>query len=118
MTTLAPLASATRKPAIGESVPRLDGAPKVLGTARYVDDLPPRPGELFGATVRSRVPRGKLRALRFDPSFDWSDVTVVCADDVPVNLVALIAADQPVLARDAIHHAYEPVALLACADEQ
>jgi CO/xanthine dehydrogenase Mo-binding subunit len=56
--------------------------------------------------------------VRFDPSFDWSDVTVVQADDVPVNLVALIATDQPVLAKGSVNHAYEPVVLLACADRQ
>lgn len=104
-------------PSVGRSVPRADGAPKVLGTARYVDDLPRMPGELFGATVRSPVPRGVLRAVRFDPTFDWSDVTVVRADDVPVNVVALITEDQPVLASRHLNHAYEPVVLLACADE-
>src|SRR5688572_3229952 len=102
--------------AIGVSVPRIDGAPKVTGAARYVDDLPARPGELFGATVRSAVPHGRLRAVKLDPDFDWSDVTVVTAEEVPVNIVALIVDDQPVLARDKVNHVYEPVVLLACAD--
>ena len=106
------------KPLVGRSVPRSDGAAKVLGTAQYVDDLPHMPGELHGATVRSPVPRGILRSVRFDPSFDWSDVTIVRAEDVPVNVVALIAEDQPVLAARHINHAYEPVALLACPDKQ
>jgi CO/xanthine dehydrogenase Mo-binding subunit len=103
---------------VGRSVPRADGAAKVLGTAQYVDDLPRMPGEIFGATVRSPVPRGILRGVRFDPSFDWSDVAVVRADDVPVNVVALIAEDQPVLAARHLNHAYEPVVLLGCADKQ
>lgn len=103
---------------VGRSVPRADGVAKVVGTARYVDDLPRMPGELHGATVRSPVARGRLVAVRFDPSFDWSDVTVVRAEDVPTNLVAMIAEDQPVLAHSAINHAYEPVVLLACADPQ
>jgi CO/xanthine dehydrogenase Mo-binding subunit len=108
--------SARPGPSVGRSVPRADGAPKVLGTARYVDDLPRMPGELFGATVRSPVPRGVLRAVRFDPNFDWSDVTIVRAEDVPVNVVALITEDQPVLAARHLNHAYEPIVLLACAD--
>ncbi len=103
---------------VGVSVPRVDGAPKVVGTARYVDDYPPLAGELFGATVRSPVARGKLRAIKFDPSFDWSDVTTVTAEDVPVNVVALIADDQPVLAAGSVSHVYEPVVLLACANRQ
>ncbi len=102
--------------AVGKSVPRADGVAKVNGTAKYVDDLPPMPGELFGVTVRSPIARGKIRAVRFDPSFDWSSVTVVKASDVPVNQVAMIADDQPVLAATEVNHVYEPVVLLACAD--
>jgi CO/xanthine dehydrogenase Mo-binding subunit len=109
---------ARSQPTVGRSVPRADGAAKVLGTAQYVDDLPAMPGELHGATVRSPVPRGILRAVKFDPSFDWSDVTVVRAEDIPVNVVALIHEDQPVLAARHLNHAYEPVILLACADKQ
>ena len=104
-------------PSVGVSVPRVDGAAKVAGTARYVDDLPALPGELHGAPVRSRVPRGRLRAIVLDPAFDWSDVTVVRAEDVKPNVVALIVDDQPVLAEGVIRHAYEPVVLLACANK-
>ncbi|MEZ4446761.1 MAG: xanthine dehydrogenase family protein molybdopterin-binding subunit [Polyangiaceae bacterium] len=105
-----------RKQAVGESKGRVDGAVKVTGAARYVDDIPPRPGELFGATLRSKVDRARLGGIRLDPSFDWSDVTVVTAEDVPENVVQLIVDDQPVLAADRINHRYEPVVLLACAD--
>ncbi|MBN4059088.1 xanthine dehydrogenase family protein [Endomicrobium sp. AH-315-J14] len=102
---------------VGTSVGRVDGAGKVTGDALYVDDLPPREGELHGLTVRSEIARGKLTAIVLDPDFDWSDVTVVTAEDVPVNVVQLIMDDQPVLAKDAINHRYEPVVLLACADK-
>ena len=101
---------------VGRSVPRADGAAKVTGAARYIDDLPAMPGEIFGRTVRSAVPRGRLRGVHLDPDFDWSDVTVVTAADIPVNGVYVIAEEQPVLAAEKIQHAYEPVALLACAD--
>jgi CO/xanthine dehydrogenase Mo-binding subunit len=101
---------------VGESVGRVDGAAKVTGQARYVDDLPPRDGELLGATVRSPVARGRLRAIALDPSFDWDGVTVVTAADVPVNVVQLLSDDQPVLAAERVNHRYEPVVLLACAD--
>jgi CO/xanthine dehydrogenase Mo-binding subunit len=94
----------------------VDGAAKVAGKALYVDDLPALPGELHGATVRSPVPRGWLRGVELDPAFDWSDVTVVRAEDVSPNVVALIADDQPILAAEVVNHAYEPAVLLACAD--
>jgi CO/xanthine dehydrogenase Mo-binding subunit len=100
---------------VGRSVPRVDGPAKVAGTARYVDDLT-RPGVLLGATLRSPVARGRLRGIRRDPAFDWAGVTVVTAEDVPVNVVALIEEDQPVLASDEVRHAYEPIALVAAED--
>src|SRR5688572_3485097 len=103
---------------VGTSVPRIDGAAKVTGSALYVDDIPAAPGEIFGATVRSPVPRGRLRGVTLDPAFDWSDVTVVRAEDVPTNVVKLILDDQPVLVDREIRHAYEPILLLGCADRQ
>ncbi|MBI2389228.1 MAG: xanthine dehydrogenase family protein [Deltaproteobacteria bacterium] len=109
---------------IGQNVPRTDGLAKVVGTARYIDDVPPLEGELWGVTVRSPVARGVLTKIELDPSFDWSDVTVATADDLEdpklnpggVNLVALIEEDQPVLAKRELRHMYEPIVLLACAD--
>lgn len=71
---------------------------------------------LYGATVRSPVPRGRLRAVELDPKLDWSDVTVVSANDLDVNVVSVTARDQPILVKEVINHAYEPVVLLACAD--
>src|SRR5207302_1071224 len=58
----------------------------------------------------------KIRGVRLRHDFDWSDVTVVVAGDLPVNHVALIVHDQPILARDVVKHAYEPIALVACRD--
>ena len=75
-----------------------------------------RPGTLVGATLRSTVARGRLRGIDKDPSFDWTGITVVTAEDVPVNVVALIEEDQPVLAADDVRHAYEPIALVAGED--
>jgi len=98
-------------------VPRTDGASKVTGKASYVDDLPARPGELHGATVRSPVPAGRLRSVTLDPTFDWSRITVVTAADLKVNAVLCIASEQPILVSDEIRHAYEPVLLLACEDK-
>jgi len=108
----------TRAHRVGTDVPRVDGPAKVTGRAVYVDDLPAMLGELHGATVRSPVARGLLRGVHFDPSFDWSDVTIVRADDLSENVVAVIVDDQPVLAADRINHVYEPVVLLACEDRR
>src|SRR4026209_1499381 len=82
---------------VGTSVPRVDGEAKVRGTALYVDDIEV-PDALHGATVRSRVPHGILRAIRRDPAFDWSDIVVATAEDIPGrNTIYLIEEEKPAL---------------------
>ncbi|HKE20665.1 MAG TPA: xanthine dehydrogenase family protein molybdopterin-binding subunit [Kofleriaceae bacterium] len=107
--------AAAAVPPVGTSVPRVDGEAKVRGGALYVDDLP-APGALHGATVRSQVPHGVLRAIRRDPAFDWTDVVVATAADIPgKNTIYLIEEDQPALVPvgGRIRHVDEPVALVA-----
>ena len=40
---------------VGASVPRKEGVDKLLGRARYIDDIE-REGMWYGATVRSTIP--------------------------------------------------------------
>jgi CO/xanthine dehydrogenase Mo-binding subunit len=102
---------------IGRSPTRSDGEAKAAGTARYVDDLR-MDGMLHGKTIRSTVPRGRLKGLRFLPGVPWEEFTVVTAKDIPGrNVVTLIEDDQPYLAEREIRHVAEPVALLAHADK-
>ena len=44
---------------VGRPVPRKEGRAKVTGAARYVDDIS-LPEMLYGTTVRSPVPRGRI----------------------------------------------------------
>lgn len=118
MTTATPSSAKNPSQFVGTNVPRVDGLAKVTGQAAYVDDLPPSAGELFGATVRSPCAHGVLRSVTLDPTFDWSDVTVVQAGDIDVNQVQCISAEQPILVKSRILHAYEPIVLLACSDKQ
>ncbi len=97
---------------------RREGPEKLTGVALYADDLV-FPGAWFGATVRSREPHARLLAIELDPAFDWGDIAVVTADDIPgANIVSLISDDQPVLVPvgGEIQHREEPVCLLASAD--
>jgi CO/xanthine dehydrogenase Mo-binding subunit len=101
---------------VGENVPRAEGHEKVIGAARYVDDLT-FPGMLFGRTVRSTIPRGRILSVSRDPAFDWSGFVFVEARDVPGrNVVAMIATDQPFLADGRVEHREEPILLLAHED--
>ncbi len=103
-------------PAIGRNAPRREGPDKLCGRARYIDDYV-LPGCLHGATLRSSIPYGTIRAVTFDPSFDWEGFVVATARDIPGrNRVALIEDDQPLLADSRVMHAMEPIALVAHAD--
>ncbi len=98
-------------PAVGNSVARKDGIGKATGRAQYADDLV-FPGMLHGRTVRSTVPRGRIRSVRLD--FDQTGFTVVDHRDVPGrNVVDLIEQDQPFLAEREVRHMAEPILLLA-----
>ena len=83
---------------VGASVPRKEGVDKLLGRARYVDDIE-REGMWHGATVRSAIPRGLIRSIDFDRRIDWSEFAIVTAADIPgQNQIQMIVADQPCLA--------------------
>ncbi len=99
---------------VGTNVRRKDGDAKVIGAAKYIDDLS-FPGMLYGATIRSTIPRGTIAARRVSLPADY-----IAADhrDIPgKNHVALIEPDQPCLAVDHINHVAEPILLVAHADK-
>jgi CO/xanthine dehydrogenase Mo-binding subunit len=103
-------------PIVGTSVPRMEGRDKVTGLARYVDDMV-LPGMLYGATVRSHSPRGKINEFIFGPGIDWKEFVIVSPRDIPgKNCIALIEDDQPCLADGAVSHSEEPLLLLAHPD--
>lgn len=101
---------------VGTSVLRKEGRDKVTGAARYVDDMV-LPGMLYGATVRSKIARGKIKKINFDPAVAWNEFALVTAKDIlGKNCVALILDDQPCLATETVNHPEEPILLLAHAD--
>src|SRR5438067_13761407 len=125
---------------VGKSIPRKEGRQKVTGAALYVDDLK-FDGMLHGVTVRSSVPRGRIKSISFeqppataggtdrsdqppaiaggtDRAIPWDEFTIVTAKDIPgENYVALILNDQPYLADEVVNHPEEPIVLLAHHDK-
>src|SRR3954469_3596205 len=80
---------------VGHNVARAEGIEKVTGAARYIDDLA-FDGMLYGATVRSTIPAGRIVAVERDPAFDWSGFTFVDQRDIAApgkNVVAMIVDD-------------------------
>jgi CO/xanthine dehydrogenase Mo-binding subunit len=114
----------TRSPAqirpriVGTPQIRKEGIDKVLGRAKYVDDLE-LDGMWYGATVRSSIPRGRIRAIHYSAEIDWSEFVVVTAADITgKNHIQMISADQPCLVAEAINHCDEPILLLAHPDKR
>jgi CO/xanthine dehydrogenase Mo-binding subunit len=102
---------------IGVAAPRKEGRDKVTGKARYIDDITV-PNMLYGATVRSRIPRGRIKKITFGPGISWDEFVVVSAKDIPgKNHIALIESDQPCLADEIVNHPEEPILLLAHPDK-
>ena len=116
---------------VGKSFPRKEGRKKVTGQALYVDDLT-FPEMLHGVTVRSSVPRGRIKSISFDQppaiaggsdcNIPWNEFTVVTAKDIRdlklgENCVALILNDQPYLADAIVNHPEEAIVLLAHPDK-
>src|SRR3954471_13569286 len=97
--------------AVGANVSRKDGISKATGRAMYADDLV-FPGMLHGRTIRSTIPRGRVRSIKLD--FDPTGFTIVDYRDIPGrNIVDLIEQDQPFLVEREVRHMAEPILLLA-----
>ncbi len=92
---------------------RREGLSKLTGRERYVDDLP-LDDFLWGVTVRSPSPRGRISEIRFKDGVDWSEFVIVDHTDIPgTNAVYLMEDDQPALAPGYVRHVHEPILLLA-----
>jgi len=116
MTPNAPTRNATR--IVGTPQIRKEGVEKVLGRAKYIDDLE-REGMWYGATVRSTIPRGRIQSIHYGPGINWSEFVIVTAADVPgKNHIQMISADQPCLAAETVNHCDEPIILLAHPDKR
>jgi CO/xanthine dehydrogenase Mo-binding subunit len=102
---------ASRVRSVGRNVRRKDGEEKVTGAALYADDLT-FSGMLYGSTIRSTVPCGRIASIDF--RFDTSGFVVADARDIPGrNAIVLITDDQPALAEREVRHVAEPILLLA-----
>ena len=97
--------------AVGKKVLRKDGPHKVQGIAQYIDDFT-FDNMIYGRTIRSTVPRGKIKSIRYD--FPTDEFVIVDHRDIPgKNLHKLIQDDQAMLAAHEVNHMAEPILLLA-----
>ena len=99
---------------VGESVPRLDGPPKVKGEFAYSSDLYAA-GMLWGHTLRSPHPHARIVEIDVTDAVTMPGVhAVLTHEDVPGRKTyGLEFADQPVLASDRVRYHGEAVAIVA-----
>ncbi len=144
-TPLPPLEMETMEPlrVVGRSYPRPDAGAKVTGAAKFTDDYA-FPGMLHGATLRAEYPHARIRAIdtsraralpgvhvvlthadvpgRNRHGLVYPDWPVLCDDKVRYlgDAVAVVAADTPEIAREAltlIEVEYEPLPVVASAEQ-
>lgn len=95
----------------------MDAREKIRGQTRYVRDMN-IPGLWTGMTIRCPHQRAKILAIHPDPAFDWGQVTLVTARDIPNNYVSMLENDMPFLADETANYLGEPVALLAAENRE
>ena len=82
---------------IGETAYRIDAPGKVTGQTLYPADITPA-GLLHGKVLFSNQPHARMLAMDLDDALAVPGVlTILTAQDVPVNEYGLIFPDQPVL---------------------
>jgi CO/xanthine dehydrogenase Mo-binding subunit len=83
--------------AVGSSLPRIDAAAKVTGSARFPGDIDIA-GQAWAKVVFAGFAHGRISAVDTSAAQAAPGVlTILTAPDVPVNEYGLIMPDQPVL---------------------
>ena len=98
---------------LGRSIVRVDGLPKVMGTALFADDLK-LPKMLYGAMISSPHAHAKILSIDINPALTLDGVVaVLTARDVPgPNSYGIIRKDQPFLADGKVRYIGDPVAVV------
>ncbi len=113
---LPPVAIKTLEPlrVIGHSHPRPDVVEKVTGRAKFTDDYS-FPGMLHGATLRAEHPHARILAIETEAAKALPGIhAVLTAADVPgQNRHGLVYEDWPVLCADKVRYTGDAVAIVA-----
>jgi len=105
---------------VGQSVPRVDGAAKVTGSARYVADLQ-IPGMIEGKFLRSPYAHARIRSIDTAEAEAMPGVIAVLTSKDLDDLGHYMGRgknnkDQPIIATNRVIFAGQPVVAVAAAD--
>ena len=102
---------------VGDSVPRVDAQEKVLGAARFADDLQFGPGLLHARIKRSPHPHAFIKRLDVSKARALPGVkAVVTGEDTP-GLIGLYLRDRHIFCRERVRYVGDPVAGVAAISE-
>lgn len=102
---------------VGKSLPKIDSRDKVTGRAQYAADIS-LPGMLVGKILRSPHPHARILAVDTTEAERLPGVrAVLTGANIPTARIGNQIKDQPILARDKVRFAGEPVAVVAAVDE-
>ncbi|HOD41998.1 MAG TPA: xanthine dehydrogenase family protein [Candidatus Wallbacteria bacterium] len=99
---------------VGKKVNRVDAYEKIVGGARYVDDLAFE-DMLFAKMVCSTIPSGRIKKIDKSRALKLKGVAgVFTAEDITgLNKIGCVVDDQPLLAKETVRFAGEPFAVVA-----
>ncbi|WP_258370191.1 MULTISPECIES: xanthine dehydrogenase family protein molybdopterin-binding subunit [unclassified Curtobacterium] len=101
-----------RGPVLGAPLPRVEGADKVRGRARYAAETGGEDVACYAWVVQAAIARGRVVAIDREAVLAMPGVvTVIAADDAP-RLTAVPTTELFVLQSDRVHYRGEPVALV------
>ncbi|MSO21299.1 MAG: xanthine dehydrogenase family protein molybdopterin-binding subunit [Acidobacteria bacterium] len=103
-----------------QSIPRLESAAKVTGSAEYIINMR-IPGMLYGRITRSPVAHGKIISIDTSAALAFAGVhSVITGEDIrkiiPNPYYGPAFHDQPILALDKVRYVGEPVAVVLARD--
>ena len=107
-------APSTGGPAAGVSRAHESARAQVTGEATYVDDMPEVKGTLHAAPILSTVAHGRLRKVDTAAALAMPGVRgTVLTQDIPGDpMLATFVHDEPVFARDSVHHVGQVIGLV------
>ena len=103
---------------IGESVPRIDAYEKVIGAARFADDIQFGPGLLHARIKRSPHPHAYIKHIDTSKALALPGVkAVVTGEDTP-GFIGLYLQDRHIFCRERARYVGDPVAGVAAISEE
>src|SRR5689334_19312068 len=99
------------------SLPHDSAHTHVSGLSEYVDDRIAHANEVYVELVYSPYAHAKIKKMETKKALAYPGVLAVyTADDFHTNLWGTIFKDQPLLAKEEVQFAGEPIAIVAATD--